>query len=85
MDFYLGGEREKQKSFQTSIHPLSQFLYCPAGPRKASNYCYGHILWKEVTPGALQGENPPEAEYSDMMEHPKNLQAAHIFCLFLNA
>lgn len=31
MASHLGGEREKQKSFQTSIHPPPQFLYCPAG------------------------------------------------------
>lgn len=80
MASHLGGEREKQKSFQTSIHPPSQFLYCPAG---VCVYMYMYIylyiyiflpeklpttsmdtLWKEVTPSALQWENPQEAEYS---------------------
>lgn len=75
MASHLGGEREKQKSFQTSIHPPPQFLYCPAGILLYFIYIYIFLpekhsttamdtLWKEVTPSALQWENPQEAEYS---------------------
>lgn len=74
------GEGMWQKSFETAGQP-SPWAFChPLGPQRGS-YSYGQ-LWKEVTPSALQWENPQEAEYAwtgrdalEMSLLPKPLQA----------
>lgn len=95
MASHLGGEREKQKSFQTSIHPPPQFLYCPAGillyfiyiffpPRKAFNYCYVHTMEGSHTQCLAVGKPTGSRIFTDMKEYPTDLPAAYIFTTFFS-
>lgn len=79
--FNVGGEREKQKSLQISTHFLSQFSYCPAGPRKVSNYCYGHTM-EGSHPWCLAGGKPTRSRIFRHEGAPKIPPGCLIFPAF---